>query len=194
MKIQTIIPNRTAGIPVRMNNHCQPARFALPFRKEILEHSSALVPYNTGWNHDHLPTGEETAEGTSNSDRSCKNSQARGSLRWLVPVTQIHDDTGEVSNSSRLPTRIRYSPRKEASLCDAQEEPNGKQTLEVGDSCGADCDDAPRDHDAADPDRGREVLHREVRRRFEEHIRHEEHCDSDVVAVSSKAELSDNVV
>jgi hypothetical protein len=30
--------------------------------------------------HDHLPTGEETTEGTSNGDRSCKDGQPRSSL------------------------------------------------------------------------------------------------------------------
>lgn len=44
-----------------------------------------------------LPTGNKTTEGTCNSDRSCKDSQARGSLGRLVPITEIHDDTGPLS-------------------------------------------------------------------------------------------------
>ena len=104
--------------------------------------------------HDHLPTGKETAEGTSDSNRPCENGQSCSTFRWLIPVTKIHDDAREVSNASCLSIGSGHSPRKEASFCDPQEEPNGKQALEVEDGRGADRNDTPRNHDATDPDRG----------------------------------------
>jgi hypothetical protein len=85
-------------------------------------------------------------------------------------------------------------PWKEPSFRNTKEESDCQETLEVENSSTTYSHNTPADHDTADPDRRREMFHGEVAWSFKQHVRNEEHCYGNVVAVTSKIELGDDVV
>lgn len=87
-----------------------------------------------------------------------------------------------------------YSPRKETSLSETQEDSHNQQPRISRNSSRANSNNSPRNHNSSNPFTRRKVLEEDITREFHEDIWDEEQGYCDVVSLACEVKLGDDVV